>query len=88
MGQTITLCDQAQNVIDLSQPLDKWVDDNTTDGTLDITNIAIAGFWSFGDGAIIVKKMYLTNTAPGTPSGDGNTDVEVPGIDDSDESAW
>lgn len=86
--QSRLLCDKSVNVIDLSQPIDKWVNDDTTEGTLDISNVAIAGFWSFGDGAIIINKMYLTNTAPGTPSGDGNTEVDVPGIDDSDESAW
>ena len=53
-------------------------------------NIRIACFWSFGgeENKLVINKMYLTTTAPDIPSGGGNTEVEVPGIDDSGEGAF
>lgn len=37
---------------------------------------------------IVIKRIYLTTTDPDVPSGDGYTEVEVPGIDDSGEEAF
>lgn len=37
---------------------------------------------------IVIKRIYLTTTDPDVPSGDGDTEVEVPGIDDSGEEAF
>lgn len=53
-------------------------------------NIRIACFWSFGgeDHKLVISKMYLTTTAPDVPSGDGDTEVEIPSIDDSGEDAF
>lgn len=88
-----TACDKDQVVVDLTQTMDKWKDDTETKGTLNISQVSMMGFWSFGplDGtprSIIIDKMYLTNTNPDVPSGDGDTEVEVPGIDDSGEDAF
>lgn len=57
---------------------------------IDKANIRVACFWSFGgeDNKLVISKLYLTTTEPDTPSGDGNTEVEVPGIDDSGEDAF
>lgn len=53
-------------------------------------NIRLACFWSFGgeENKLVINKMYLTTTAPNVPPGDGGTEVEVPGIDDSGETAF
>ena len=88
-----TACDKDQVVVDLTQTLYKWKDDATMEGTLDISNVITIGFWSFGPlgetpRPIVISNMYLTNANPDVPSGVGNTEVEVPGIDDSGEEAF
>jgi len=92
--QSHTACDKDQIVIDLTQEMKKWSGDNETSDALDITKVAIIGFWSFGpdngvNRNIILDKMYLTNTDPtDNPSGDGNTNITTPGIDDAGEDAF
>ena len=60
------------------------------DRKINKANIRLACFWSYGgeDNKLVINKMYLTTTNPDVPSGDGNTEVEVPGIDDSGETAF
>lgn len=57
---------------------------------IDKSNIRIACFWGFGGegNKLVINKIYLTTTKPDVPSGDGDTEVEVPGIDDSGEEAF
>ena len=93
---TRTDCNKKQITVDLTQPIDKWKNDTETEGTLDITNIGIIGFWSFGNESFTINKMYLTNVAPDEdvkedeepPTADGNTEVVLPGMEDTEDSAF
>lgn len=92
-AQSQTNIDAPKAIFDLNNQ-DAGRDDagsfNLLDRKINKANIRLACFWSFGgeDNKLVINKMYLTTTAPDVPSGDGDTEVEVPGFDDSGETAF
>lgn len=86
-----TYIETSQEVMNLDELIGKQ-NDNPLDPQeyMNKATITNACFWTFGgeDKKIVIDKIYLSNTEPTDPSGDGDTKVEVPGIDDSDEDAF
>jgi hypothetical protein len=64
----------------------------TPERSLNKAYITLACIWSFGgeENKLVIDKIYLTNTKPDepTPPGDGNTNIGMGDMEDTDESAF
>ncbi|NDV80875.1 hypothetical protein [Bacteroides sp. 51] len=93
--QAQPLISDAKTVLELDE-LDAGLDEAgtfTPTRKLNKANITNIPIWSFGgeDHKLVFSKIYLTNTLtdePTPPTGDGNTNITAPGIDDSGEDAF
>lgn len=92
-GLNRTDISENQTVVNLDTALigtesnDKFVADEN--GALLGKKLYTVALWTYGgeSNKIIIDRIYLTNTDP-SASGDGNTQVTVPEIEDSGESAF